>query len=313
MQAKKISIIAGVTLAVLAAGGAIALHFATRALQTRVQSALGPNSEVAEVIVHWSSIEMRGVHVRGPADWPASEILRADRIVVRPDLRALISAQLHVSKIEVENPYLSILRGRDGHVRLLPGIVENAPKSASPSVPAAHPVEIGGVVIHGGAVEFFDASIRQPPHMVRLEQLEAEVDDIHVPNQAGHMQLKLDGVVKGVQGDGKAAIEGWLDPVTLDSDVTTTLSGVDLITLQPYLIKAAETGVRRGKLDMTLHSRVQNKQLHAPGSVTLTGLELDSGNGAMATFMGVPRRAVVSSLKDKGGRIVVPFTLAGNL
>ncbi len=127
------------------------------------------------------------------------------------------------------------------------------------------------------------------------------------------MNLKIDGVVKGVQGDGKLGIDGWLDPVSLDSDIATNLNGVDLITLQPYLIKAAETGVKRGKLDMTLHSRVENNRLKAPGSVTLVGLELESGNGAMATFMGVPRRAVIASLKDKGDRIVVPFTLEGNL
>ncbi len=313
MQTKKVLIVSGVALSVLAAGAALALHVATRALQTRVQGALGPDGQVAEVTVHWSSIEMRGVHVRAPANWPTSETLSADRIVVTPDLRALISAQLHVSKIEVENPYLSILRGRDGHVQLLPGMLDDAPKSTRPAASSPHPVEIGSIEIHGGVVEFFDASIRQPAHLVRIEQLDAEVDDIRVPSQPGHMKLKLDGLVKGAQGDGKVSIDGWFDPVSLDSDIATALKGVDLITLQPYLIKAGETGVKRGKLDMTLHSRVQDKHLNAPGSVTLTGLELDSGNGALATFMGVPRRAVISSLKDKGDRIVVPFTLAGNL
>ena len=312
---KKTLILCGAALFLLALGIAMALHLATNALQSRVQNALGPESQVAQVVVHWSSIEMRGVQVRAPAGWPAAETLRADRIVVSPDLRALISARLHVSKIEVENPYLAILRTHDGRVHLLPGMLDESPKSADApaSAPAAHPVEIGTVAIHGGAVEFYDASIKQPAHLVRIEQLEAEVGDIHVPSQSGHMTLKMDGVVKGVQGDGKLGIDGWLDPVSLDSDIATSLSGVDLIALQPYLIKTAETGVKSGKLDMTLHSRVQNRHLNAPGSVTLNGLELDSGNSTMATFMGVPRRAVVASLKDKGGRIVVPFTLDGNL
>lgn len=312
---KKIAIACVAALCLLVVGIALALHLATKVLQTRVQSALGPNSQVAEIVVHWSSIEMRGVHVRAPADWPATETLRADKVVVSPDLRALISAKLHVSKIEVDNPYLSILRSRNGGVRLLPGMLDDAPKAAADpaSAQSAHAVEIGAVEIHGGVVEFFDASVTQPAHLVRIEQLDAEIDGIHVPSQAGHMDLKIAGVVKGPHSDGKLAIDGWLDPVSLDSDVTTNLSGVDLIALQPYLIKAAETGVKRGTLDMTLHSRVQNKRLNAPGTVTLTGLELDSGNGAMATFMGVPRRAVIASLKDKGDRIVVPFTLEGNI
>ncbi|HEY8023648.1 MAG TPA: DUF748 domain-containing protein [Burkholderiaceae bacterium] len=312
---KRVAAILGIGSLIVIVGATTALHFATGALKTQVQHALGPHSEVGEVIVHWSSIELRGVHVRAPSDWPAGETLRADKIVVTPDLRALISSHLRVNRIEVENPYLSILRSRDGHVHLLPDMLENhsETKVAETQTAPSHQVDIATIEIHGGATEFYDASIKQPAHRIRIEQLEANISAIHVPNLPGRTTLKIDGVIKGIQSDGKLSLDGWIDIVGRDSELAAHLQGVDLIALQPYLIKAAETGVKRGKLDLVLNSSVRNNRLRAPGTVTLRELELAPGNGTMSTFMGVPRRAVIASLKDKNDRIVVPFTLDGNL
>ena len=83
------------------------------------------------------------------------------------------------------------------------------------------------------------------------------------------------------------------------------------MALQPYLIKAAETGVRRGTLDLDLQSTVRKGILHAPGTLTLRGLELASTGGA--TFMGMPRSAVVSLMKDQSGQITIKFALDGNI
>jgi hypothetical protein len=57
---------------------------------------------------------------------------------------------------------------------------------------------------------------------------------------------------------------------------------------------------------------VKDKQLHAPGKVTLTGLELSSGSGPLATFAGVPRQAVLVAM-GRDGRIEIAFTLEGRL
>ncbi len=312
---QRIVVVLAVLSSVVAGAAAIGLHIATNALKTEVQQALGPNSEIGAVAVHWSSIELRGVHVRAASTWPAEETLRADRIVVTPDLRALISSHLRVSRIEVDNPYISIFRSHDGRMHLLPDLLDKPnPEKDNPSAAApVHQVDIGEIEIHGGAAEFFDASIKQPAHRIRIEQLEANVAGVHVPNLPGRTALKIDGVIKGIQSDGTLSLDGWIDIVGKDSEFAAHLHGVDLIALQPYLIKAAETGVKRGKLDLKLDSSVHNDRLKAPGIVTLTDLELEPGSGAMSTFMGVPRRAVIASLKDKDNRIEVPFTLDGNL
>jgi uncharacterized protein involved in outer membrane biogenesis len=312
---KRTAIIAVLLIAALAACASLALHFATKALKTQVQQALGSEAEVGEIVVGWSSVSMHGVRIHAPKDWPAEDTLRAASVVVTPDLKALISSKLSVSRIEIEQPYISVLRSREGHVRLLPSLLEKAGKPDSPDSGTAKPAEIGigEIEIRGGVVEFFDASIKQPAHKIRLEQLQASVDDLHVPNIAGHTGIHLEGQIKGVQHDGKLKIEGQVDVVGRNSEISTTLRGVDLIALQPYLIKAAETGVRRGTLDLDLKSTVRDNRLNAPGKMTRTGLELESGSGAMSTFMGVPRKAVITSWKNRNDQIVVPFTLEGNL
>jgi hypothetical protein len=303
--------IAIVTMVVLTGAVLAGLHFAAKALKDQVQQALGPESEVGEISVGLSAIEIRKLRVRGPKGWPTEDALRAERIVIVPDLVGLLSANVRIQRISVEQAYLSVLRARDKRLRLLPSMLEKpGAKSSGGSAPM---VKIGSIELHDAVLEFFDATVRQPAHKVRLEQLEAKVDDLVVPNLTGRTHVKLDGVIKGVQRNGKMSINGWTEIIDKNSEIASTLRGVDLVALQPYLIKAAETGVRRGSMDLDLKSTVRANHLHAPGKLTLSDLELASGGGAMSTFMGVPRQAVVSSLKDRNGKIVVPFTLDGNL
>jgi hypothetical protein len=306
---KRILIIVACISASLAAAAFIALRLSSLALKSRIEQALGPQSEVAEIAVGWSAIEIRGIRIRAPQGWPAPDALRAERVVIRPDLFALLSARLHVPRIVIENAYVSVWRAPDGTLRLLPGLLERSTQDGAP----APELSIGHIELTHGALEFFDSTIRRPAHKTRLEQLHASVDGLHLPSLTGRTALKLDGAVKGVRRDGRLLIDGWAELAARNSEIATKLHGVDLVALQPYLIKASETGVRRGTLDMRLKSVVRNNRLRAPGSITLSGLELAPGDGALATFMGVPRNAVMAALKNSNGQIAVDFTLDGDL
>lgn len=308
-------LLAIVLLVVVALGAAasIGLHIATKALKTQVEQALGPDSEVADIVVGWSAIEVRGMRIRAPKGWPAEDALRAERIVVKPDLLGLISARVHVPSITVEKAYVSVLRAQDGKLRLLPSLMEAPARAGADKPSAALPVSIGTIELRDGVMEFFDATVRQPAYKTRIDQVHARIDDLQLPNLSGRTRIQLDGSVKGVHRDGRLMIDGWAEVADRNSDITTKLQGVDLVALQPYLIKASETGVRRGTLDMKLKSTVHNNRLHAPGTVSLTGLELLPGQGPFGTFMGVPRQAVVAALKNRNGQITINFTLDGNL
>ena len=91
-SAKRALAIGGAVALALAAAASAGLHFATRALKGQVEQALGTDSEVGEIAVGWSSIEVRGVRIRAPQGWPAADALRAERVIVKPDLAGLLSA-----------------------------------------------------------------------------------------------------------------------------------------------------------------------------------------------------------------------------
>lgn len=307
---KRLAWVAVTFVVVLAGGGALGLHFAIQSLKGQIEQALGPESEVGDITLGWSSVVIDRVRIRAPQDWPAEDTLRAKRIIVEPDLRGLLSAKVRIHRITVEDGYLSILRPRAGHVRLLPSLLE---KPAEKSESGGTPVSIGTVELKSAALDFYDASVRRKPHMLRLEQLDATLENLQLPDLQVNTRLNLKGVIKGVLRDGTVAINGWMQLASKNSEIASKLQGVDLLVLQPYLIKASETEVRRGTLDLDLKSTVNNQRLSAPGTLTLSHLELASTGGSMGTFMGMPRQAVVASLKNSKDQIVVPFRMDGDL
>lgn len=314
MNSKKLkrwAIILAIVLAVLGVAATVGLHFATRALKSQVEQALGPESEVGEIVAGWSAIEVRRVRIRAPKGWPTADTLRAQRIVITPDLLGLVSGKIRVNRIEIDQAYISVLRARDGRLRLLPSLLEKPKQAGSTSTAPA--VSIDAIELTNGVLEYFDATVRQPAHKIRLEQLHAKVGNLEVPSLSGRTHIDLDGKIKGVHRNGTMVIAGWTELADKNSELSTRLRGVDLIALQPYLIKAAETGVRRGTMDLDIKSKVRKNQLNAPGTITLSGLELAPSGSGSGTFMGVPRQAVVTSLKDRDGKIVVQFVLEGNL
>lgn len=315
-SAKRALAIGGAVVLVLAAAASAGLHVATRALKSQVEQALGTDSEVGEIAVGWSSIEVRGVRVRAPQGWPAEDALRAERVIVKPDLAGLLSARVHVPRIIIDKAYVSVWRTRDGKLHLLPGLLEKPtpPGSQAASAPStAPPVTIGGIELREGVLDFFDGSVRQPAHKTRLEQLHMTIDDLRIPALDSRTRITMDGMVKGVQHNGRLAVDGWTEIAQKNSDISLRLAGVDLVALQPYLIKAAETGVKRGSLDLSLKSTVHNNRLHAPGMITLNNLELAPTGSGFGTFMGIPRQAVTGALKNRNGQISIHFTLDGNL
>lgn len=308
-------------LLLLALLGFAAFQVAVHLLQGQVLAALGPRAELRELRVGLGGVEILGLRLPaepgvGKGAWPAPDQLRAERVLVVPSLADLLGARVVLSRIRVEGAYLSLLRTRDGRLRVLPGLTEGRNKEEgggreeTDGAASGTPVSVGSIELVDGAVEFFDASVRQPALKIRLEQLQARLDELHLPDLGGRSRLQLDGVLKGQRQDGRLQLEGEVELASRESDLKLRLQGVDLTALQPYLIKAAETGVRRGSLDLEVHSVVRQGRLRGPGTLTLQDLELAPGGNA---FMGMPRQAVVAMMQDRSGRISVQFVLEGDI
>jgi len=313
-KAKKWGIIALVVVLVLVVGGIVGFRIAVGIIKGKVVEALGPESEIKDIQLGWWAVEVHGLRIKGRQGWPAADTLRVERVVIVPSLRSLFSDTIRVGSITVVRPYLSALRTREGKLRVLPSLLEApAPKGKAPAGPPAPTVAVSRVTMEDGVVELFDATVTQPPAKIRLEKIQATVHNVTVPSLKGKSQFDLTAVVKGVQRDGRATLKGWAEMATKDSSVKTELRSVDLVAFQPYLVKAAETRVQKGALDLDLQSEVSKNHLRAPGKVVISDLEFASAKGALDTFMGVPRAAVVNFLKNKDNKIAVNFLIEGDI
>jgi len=283
-----------------------------RILQARIVDALGPGSRLTELKVNWFSIEILGLSIDAPKGWPAARTLEAERITIVPDLRTLFSDQIRISSIVVDKPYLSMLRN-PGKLIMVPSLTEKEKqaKAADSESGAARALTISTIELKGGSLDLYDATVSRPPLKVRMEEIEAVIRDVAVP-AAEKTRFEIGGIVKGVKRDGRAKLSGWVGPGARDSSSRVLLEAVDLVPLQPYLIKKNEAQVARGTLDLNLASEVRNNNLDGKGKIVLQDLELARSGGYFDTFMGLPRNAVINFLKDNHNAIDVDFTLKGN-
>lgn len=299
-----------IVIAVLAAAALGGLRLGASRLEAALHEALGPRASIGAVRIGLTGVQITDLRIRAAAGgWPASDELVASRVHLRPALSNLWSRGWHIARIEVEDGYLSLLRTRQGRLRVLPALLERPRAEAAGEAPR---VRIAEVALREVAIDFFDASVRGGTHKLRFESLRADVGPLAIPTFEEPTAIDLAATLKGPQKNGRIAIDGTFTIATLDAQLTAAVQGVDLVALQPYLLKVNEAGVRRGTLDLSLDASVKSKRLHAPGRVTLTGLELASGSGVLATFGGVPRQAVLAAM-ERDGRIEVGFTLEGRL
>ena len=231
-----------------------------------------------------------------------------------PDLRSLFSDRLRISSIVVENPYLSVLRN-PGRLIMVPSLTERERnrKDALSGQDAANDraVTISKIEIKNGSLDLYDTTVSRPPLKVRMEEIEAIIRDVAAP-VAEKTEFDIEGIVKGIKRDGRAKLSGWVGPGARDSSSRIVLEAVDLVALQPYLVKRYEAQVSKGTLNLKLDSKVRNNNLDGKGKIVLQDLQFAPARGYFDTFMGLPRNAVISFLKDNNNAIDVDFTLTGN-
>jgi Domain of Unknown Function (DUF748) len=309
---KRWQAIAIVVIAVLSIGVLVGFHLGVRLLQDKVVAALGPGSRLTELKVNWFSIELLGLSIDGPKGWPATRTFEAERVTIVPDLRTLFTDKIGISSIVVEKPYLSVLR-LPGKLVMVPSLMERDgnKRNGGSSQDSTRAVMISTIKLKDGSLDLYDTTVSRPPLKTKMEEIEAVIRDVEAPaSEKTHFDLT--GIVKGVKRDGRAKVSGWVGPAARDSSSRIELEAVDLVALQPYLVKKNEAQVANGTLDLKLASEVRNNNLDGKGKVILHDLEFAPGRGYFETFMGLPRNAVISFLKDNNNTIDVDFTLTGN-
>jgi hypothetical protein len=298
------------SLAILSAVIVAGYQVGVRLLRDKVVEALGSGARLTELKVNWFSIELVGLRIDAAEGWPTRRALQAERVRIVPDLRTLLSGTIRISSIVVEHPYLSVLR-IPGRLVMVPSLTEERRSASSKAEASGRSVTMAKIEIKNGSLDLYDVTVSRPPLKVSMEEIEAVIKDVAVP-AAEKTEFEISAVVKGIKRDGRARLTGWVGPGARDSSSRVVLEALDLVAFQPYLVKRNEAQVTRGTLDLNLHSEVRRHNLDGRGRVVLRDLEFARGSGFLDTFIGLPRHAVVSFLKDNHNAIDVDFTLSGN-
>lgn len=295
----------------------VALRVAMRQLPARVAEALGPRASVEAIELGWTGVHVRGLVVRGAAGrWPSQHELRAELVTIRPALSSLWRSGWRLSHVSVEGGYLALLRTRDGKLSVLPSLLGDKParKGGTPGAADTATLHIQSLVLREVSLDVFDATVARggPPHRLRLAGLRADVRPLALPTLDERIDIDLQATLRGSQRDGRLALSGHLTPATRDADLKVDAKGLDLLVLQPYLLKSGEASVKSGTLDLSARARASQQRLHAPGKLVLHDLDLQSSGGMLGTFGGVPRQAVLAAM-TRDGKIELDFTLEGRI
>ena len=297
--------------------------FAAHDAKHRVLQALGPRATVGSISLNYPTVTLHDVHVAAsdaPGAWPADQEFDAQEVAVDISAASLWAYRqgepLAIADVRVRDGTLVMLR-TPGHLTILPALrdTSRAKAAALQASQAVAPGETATALIlehmrfDRMAVDFYDATVPggKPQHL-RFEQVQGTVADLALPRLAQPIALDLQGVLKGVERDGQVSLKGSVTPPAHDAKLAIRLAGVDMVALQPYLLRLGERSVRHGRLDLSLDAGVANRAVHAPGELTITGLEFGDAEGG--TFAGVGRRAVLAALK-RDGKISLKFTLEG--
>ncbi|MFM0503735.1 DUF748 domain-containing protein [Paraburkholderia caffeinilytica] len=319
-KGKRWALAVGGVLLVLIVVAVGALQFAQREVKERVIAALGPLGSAESVRVGVTSVHLTNVLLKAPPGWPAGDPLRADEITITPDIRDLLARRMHIRSVVVRGFDMAVLRTKDGSLRLLPNLRQsingsNGGEASGTANPESREKLIDHIGFEQGNFHFYDMTVGPPAFKVTVSNANATVDHLHLPALTEPTNVSVTGSIKGPTHTGTVSFGGWIKIASKDSQTTSTLRGVDVVMLDPYLLKktGAKAQVTGGTVDLTVDSTVRNYQLHAPGTVTIHHLQLADSDNPLDTFMSIPTKAAIAALKTHNGDITLHFVLDGNL
>lgn len=170
-------------------------------------------------------------------------------------------------------------------------------------------IRIGSVTIEDGSANFADFSLR-PPFDTAIAELNGQIGTLD--NQSGQpARIDISG---NVDRYAPVTIQGNVTPFDpLNSlDITTRFRNVELTTLTPYSSKFAGYRIRKGRLNLDLHYRIEQGQLSAENKVLLEDLQLGDRVDS-PDAVDLPVRLAIALLKDSRGNIDIELPISGDL
>ncbi|GIZ13610.1 DUF748 domain-containing protein [Pseudomonas sp. NCCP-436] len=217
---------------------------------------------------------------------------------------------LSIDRVELEQPYARFVINEDLTTNVSDLIVPQPESTTTePATDKPLAIRIGGIAISDGSANFADYSLR-PSFATAIQQMNGKIGvlDNSRPQAASvDIQGKVDRYAP-------MSIKGRLTPFDpLNSlDIATSFRNVELTTITPYSGKFAGYRIRKGRLNLDLHYRIEQGQLNAQNKVLVENLQLGEKVDS-PDAVDLPIRLAVALLKDTQGRISIELPVQGDL
>ncbi|HEX9048938.1 MAG TPA: DUF748 domain-containing protein, partial [Anaeromyxobacter sp.] len=237
-----------------------------------------------EELVRWRSLEIAGVDA------------------------ASAKARASVKSVRLADPLVRAIVFEDGTTGL-----EAKPAKAAGQAPAATPAgpawrtSIGALQVVRGKATFTDRSVK-PPVLLSLTDVEAKVASLSSDPRVRStvdVRAKVDGVAP-------LTVTGTVNPLQAIAytDLVVAAKGIDLTPLDPYSGKHVGYALAKGKLDLDLAYKVEQKELRGGNVIRVDQLTLgEATHSKDATSL--PVRLALALLKDRSGVILLDVPVEG--
>lgn len=218
---------------------------------------------------------------------------------------------LAIGQVKLQQPYVRFIINEDLTTNINDLLVPQPASTTPAKAPAEKPlpIRIGGISIKDGSANFADFSLT-PNFATAIQQLNGQIGTLD--NQSPKA-ASVD--IKGkVDKYAPVSIKGKLTPFDpLNSlDIATSFKNVELTTLTPYSGKFAGFRIRKGRLNLDLHYRIEKGNLNAENKLLLEDLQLGEKVDSKDA-MDLPIRLAIALLKDTQGNIEIQLPVQGNL
>lgn len=218
---------------------------------------------------------------------------------------------LAIGQVKLQQPYVRFIINEDLTTNINDLLVPQPANSEQSKATAEEPlpIRVGGISIQDGSANFADFSLR-PNFATAIGQLNGKIGTLN--NQSPNA-VSID-ITGKVDKYAPVSIKGQLTPFDpMNSlDIATRFQNVELTTLTPYSGKFAGFRIRKGRLNLDLHYKIEKGNLNATNKLLLEDLQLGEKVDSKDA-MDLPIRLAVALLKDTKGNIEIQLPVQGNL
>lgn len=323
---KKSLILAGIVFVLVVGGYFVLSFYAVKFIQPHLQKSMGPGFTLAEMKPKATYLSARGIQYEDPDS--KQKYFQIEEVRIYPSLLSLLKKSLRIKEITIVQPFFFFYRSREGVIvgpwvtmkkgKEREGVSEEVKKKENEETSKEMekrkgepvPIQINRIRIRGGAIDFEDRKVGEPPAQFRLRDLGFEIKNIRYPFDNHHSPIELKGKVKGKDQEGSIYTEGWIDLKTMDLETSLKIREIEVETFKPYYRKKVSATIDSGTMDMESQIALKEKRIDAPGVLDFVNLHIEEGGG---TVFWIPAKTLASLLEKKRNQIKVPFHVKGNL